>query len=162
MTQPSRPPLFRKVDCLQVPVPDLDAGLAFYRDHLGHELAWRTETQAGLRMPDTDAELVLQVERPEPEVDLLVASVAEAVATIVDAGGGVLVPPFEIPIGQCAVLRDPWGNPLTVLDMSKGAFVTDAHGNVIGVAPVVPASERRDTSAGDGDAPLGNQNAERG
>ncbi|MPZ15199.1 MAG: hypothetical protein GEU73_12375 [Chloroflexi bacterium] len=25
-------PLFRKVDAIQIPVPDLDAGLAFYRD----------------------------------------------------------------------------------------------------------------------------------
>jgi catechol 2,3-dioxygenase-like lactoylglutathione lyase family enzyme len=31
-------PLFRKVDCLQIPVPDLEAGLAFYRDRLGHPL----------------------------------------------------------------------------------------------------------------------------
>lgn len=31
-------PLFRKVDCIRVPVADLGAGLAFYRDALGHEL----------------------------------------------------------------------------------------------------------------------------
>ena len=29
---------------MQVPVPDLDQGLAFYRDRLGHELLWRDET----------------------------------------------------------------------------------------------------------------------
>jgi hypothetical protein len=28
-------PLFVDVDCVQIPVPDLDAGLAFYRDALG-------------------------------------------------------------------------------------------------------------------------------
>jgi predicted enzyme related to lactoylglutathione lyase len=103
------PTLFRKVDCLQVPVPNLEAGLAFYCDRLGHELAWRTETQAGLRMLVTDAEIVLQTERPTPEVDVLVASVEEAVATIVDAGGDVVVPPFDIRIGRCAVIQDPWG-----------------------------------------------------
>jgi len=27
MTSPARLPLFRKVDCLRVPAPDLDAGL---------------------------------------------------------------------------------------------------------------------------------------
>ena len=31
-------PLFQKVDCLQIPVPELEAGLAFYRDQLGHDL----------------------------------------------------------------------------------------------------------------------------
>lgn len=35
------------------PVPDLDAGLRFYRDSLGHELRWRNDAigQAGLAMP---------------------------------------------------------------------------------------------------------------
>ncbi|GBF04299.1 glyoxalase/bleomycin resistance protein/dioxygenase [Deinococcus aerius] len=41
-------PLFRKVDCLQIPVPNLEAGLGFYRDGLGHELLRRTATAAGL------------------------------------------------------------------------------------------------------------------
>jgi catechol 2,3-dioxygenase-like lactoylglutathione lyase family enzyme len=35
---PSTPPLFHKIDSLQLPVPTLDAGLAFYRDALGHQL----------------------------------------------------------------------------------------------------------------------------
>ncbi len=47
-------PYVKKIDALQIPVPDLDIGLAFYRDRLGHELVWRSETAAGLRMPDTD------------------------------------------------------------------------------------------------------------
>lgn len=62
-------PLFRKVDCLQIPVPDLESGLASYRDRLGHELIWRTEA-AVPRMPDSDAEIVSQTERPEMEIDL--------------------------------------------------------------------------------------------
>jgi catechol 2,3-dioxygenase-like lactoylglutathione lyase family enzyme len=33
-------PLFRKIDCLRIHVPDLDAGLAFYRDQLGHQPSW--------------------------------------------------------------------------------------------------------------------------
>ena len=53
-------PLLKKVDCVQIPVPDLDEGLRFYRDGLGLELKWRHTTQAGLRLGDT--ELVLQTE----------------------------------------------------------------------------------------------------
>ena len=66
-------PLIRKVDCVQIQVPDLDAGLAFYRDQLGHQLVWRTERAVGLRLPDTDAEIVLQIERPGIEINLMVA-----------------------------------------------------------------------------------------
>lgn len=125
-------PLFRKVDCLRLYVPDLEAGLAFYRDRLGHELIWRSATAAALRMPDTDAELVIQTEEQRQEIDLLVDSADEAAKFIEESGGKIIVPPFDIQIGRCAVLEDPWGNPLVVLDISKGLFATDADGNIIG------------------------------
>ena len=125
-------PLFRKVDCLRLYVPDLETGLAFYRDRLGHELIWRSPTAAGLRMPETDAELVIQTEEQRQEIDLLVDSADDAAKLIEDAGGKIIVLPFEIQIGRCAVLRDPWGNPLVVLDISKGLFATDAEGNIVG------------------------------
>ena len=125
-------PLIRKVDCIQIQVPNLDAGLAFYRDQLGHQLVWRTERAVGLRLPDTDAEIVLQIERPGMEINLLVDSVDAAVARIVAAGGTVVVPPFEIQIGRCVVVCDPWGTQLIMLDTSKGLLATDADGNVIG------------------------------
>ncbi len=134
-------PLFRKLDCLRVPVPDIESGLAFYRDRLGHELVWRTETQAGLRMPETDAEIVIQTERPELEPNLLVASADEAAQRIVQAGGSVLAQPFDIQIGRCAVVQDPWGNRLVLLDMSKGTLVTDADGNVVGNAATTRLKE---------------------
>jgi catechol 2,3-dioxygenase-like lactoylglutathione lyase family enzyme len=113
-------------------VPDLDAALAFYRDRLGHALVWRTASAAGLRLPDDDAELVLQTERNEPETDLLVESVPAAVERFVRAGGRVLVEPFDIQIGKCAVVCDPFGNALVILDASKGLLVTDADGSIIG------------------------------
>ncbi len=127
-------PLFRKLDCLRVPVPDIESGLAFYRDRLGHELIWRTDTQAGLRLPETDAEIVIHTEGDELEPNLLVADAGEAAALLAEAGGNVIVEPFDTQIGRCAVVQDPWGNRLVLLDMSKGALVTDADGNVVGNA----------------------------
>lgn len=125
-------PLIRKVDCVQFHVPDLEAGLAFYRDRLGHELIWRTETAAGLRLPDSDAEIVIQTERQGAETDLLVESADEAAHLVEQAGGRIIVPPFDIPIGRCVVAADPWGNTLVLLDASKGMLQTNADGNVIG------------------------------
>jgi predicted enzyme related to lactoylglutathione lyase len=135
MTQPTHPRgLLRKVDCVRLPVPDLEGGLAFYRDRLGHELVWRTATAAGLRLADSDSELVLQTERPQPEVNFLVGSVDQAADQLTRAGGTVVVEPFEIPVGRVAVVADPFGNQLTILDLSKGRYLTDADGNVVGVA----------------------------
>lgn len=142
-----RPPLFRTVDCVQLPVPDLDVGLAFYHDRLGHELIWRTATQVGLRLPESDAELVLQTERPASEIDLLVGSVDEAIVAIVEAGGSIVVPSFDILIGRCAVVQDHWGNQLTVLDRSKGVLVTNAQRSVIGVTDPAVGSSGQPTPA---------------
>ena len=113
-------PLLSKVDCVQFAVPDLEAALVFYRDQLGHEVIWRTDQAVGLRLPSSDTELVLQCERPEPEVDWLVDSVENAADRFVKAGGVIEVPAFEIPIGRCVVVRDPWSNRLVLLDTSKG------------------------------------------
>jgi lactoylglutathione lyase len=125
-------PLIRKVDCLRIPVPDLESGLTFYRDRLGHQLIWHTATAAGLRMPETDAELVIHTEGEGGEVDLLVASADAAAEVVVQAGGSVVEQPFDIQIGRCAVVQDPWGNRLVFLDMSKGPLATDAEGRVVG------------------------------
>lgn len=125
-------PLFHKVDCIRLHVPDLETGLSFYRDRLGHALIWRSGTAAGLRMCDSDAELVIQTEDERQEVDIKVASADQAAQRFVEAGGMVMVPPFDIQIGRCCVVRDPWGNQLVLLDTSKGLLATDEEGNITG------------------------------
>ena len=42
--------------------------------------------------------------------------------------------PHDIPIGRLAVLEDPFGNVLVVLDSSKGNYQTDEGGRVTGVS----------------------------
>lgn len=125
-------PLFHKVDCIMLYVPDLDEALAFYRDRLGHKLVWRRPESAGLALPDSDGEIVLQTGARDTEVDFLVDSADEAAKTFVAAGGSVVVPPFDIHIGRCVVVQDPWGHKLVMLDMSKGRLITDEEGNIIG------------------------------
>ena len=139
-TSGARPePFIREVDSIQLRVPDLDSGLAVYRDKLGHDLIWRTENAVGLQMPDVDTEIVLVTQREGPEVDLLVKSADEAALRMVEAGGAVLVSPFDIQIGRCTVVEDPWGNRLVLLDMSRGSLVTDSSGNVIGTSKDRPS-----------------------
>lgn len=124
-------PLFRKIDCLSLRVAGLDDALRFYRDALGHELIWRDATAAGLRMPDCDAELVLHTDDRPPETDLMVDSVPEAIRRFCSAGGQLLHGPFPIRIGLCAVVRDPWGNDLVILDASSGMLTVDGEHNVV-------------------------------
>ena len=65
----------------------------------------------------------------------LVTSVDEAVEIVVTAGGTVLTGPIQIPVGRLAVVTDPFGNALILLDLSAGHYVTDARGCVTGVIP---------------------------
>ena len=124
-------PLIRKVDCVSLPVGNLAEAVTFYRDHLGHELIWHTSSAVGLRLPESDTELVLHTETRPPATELLVEAVPEAVSRFVNAGGTLVSGPFDIQIGRCAVVSDPWGNPLVFLDMSKGPLRTDASGKVL-------------------------------
>lgn len=129
-------PLIQKVDCIRLYVSDLESGLAFYRDQLGLALIWRTEQAVGLRLPDDETEIVLHTERQAPEINLKVERAEEAAARFEAAGGKVVVPPFDIQIGRCVVVYDPWGNELVLLDSTKGWLETDTEGNVIGNKPL--------------------------
>ena len=115
-------------------VADLDEAISFYRDKLGQPLLWRSEEAAGFALPETGAELVVHL-HIGPETDIVVDDVEVAFATFLSAGGEAIQHPFAA-IGRCARLRDPFGNPLVILDQSKGKLTTDAEGRVTGVEPL--------------------------
>lgn len=127
-------PIIKKIDCIRLHVADLESGLSFYRDRLGLKMIWRTEQEAGLGLPDDETEIVLHTGKQPPEIDLKVENADQAAIRFQEAGGTVAVPPFDIRIGRCSVVRDPWGNELVLLDMTKGSLVTDDNGHVVGNA----------------------------
>ena len=130
-------PLFLKLDNHLLHVSDLEAAISFYRDGLGQKLIWRDRDAAGFALPETDAELVVHL-RIGPETDILVEDVKHAFAAFLSAGGEAVEPPFDIPIGRCARVRDPFGNLIVILDQSKGRLVTAGDGQVIGVEQQQP------------------------
>ena len=127
--------LFTHVDCHGVEVTDLDAAIDFYVNRLGHALLWRSESGAGLRLRDADAmpELVLHTDHWPIATALRVDDVERAIERFVQAGGRLRSGPEEIAIGKLAVVEDPFGNALVMLDGSKGNLQTDSDGKVIGV-----------------------------
>ena len=132
------PPLC-KVDAVMVPVPDLDSGIDFYVGRLGHPLRWRIDEigQAAIGLRDSDTEIVLTTSlRYEP--NWLVEDVEDAAAVFDAAGGRVLSPPFDIPVGRVAVVADPFGNALVLVDLAKGRYRTASDGTVTGVVDELP------------------------
>lgn len=111
--------MLRKTDCVMVPVPDLDAGVDLYQRAFGLTVHWRDTVSVGLGLEDSTTEVVLNVDGISG-VHYLVDDVPAAVEQALAEGCTLTVAPFEIVIGRCAVLRDPFGNPVHLLDMTKG------------------------------------------
>jgi lactoylglutathione lyase len=115
--------MLRKIDCVMIRVDDLEAAATYYTGVFGLRPVWRDDTSIGLAFPETDAEIVLHRDQGIPsrvEVHYLVDDVVSAVQAFKAQGCRVLEAPFDIPIGRCAVIEDPFGTILCILDMSKG------------------------------------------
>ena len=111
-----------KLAFVYMPVGDLAAALAFYRDTLGFAEAWREgERTCALQLPGTEVGLLLiQDTTPglAPAPVFLVASVAGYYARNKDT-----VPfsgePTPIPMGYRVNVTDPSGNVFGIMDVSK-------------------------------------------
>lgn len=116
-------PILREIDAIMIRVPDLDRGLAFYRDALGHEVLWRNDElgQVGLRLPDAETEIVI-TDRLDTHPAWRVADAAAAAEGLVAAGARMVMEPSDIPVGRVAVVEDPFGNRLTLVDLTKGRY----------------------------------------
>ena len=115
--------MLKKIDCVMIYVDTLEPAVDFYSRVYGLRPLWRDEHSVGLGFPQTDAEIVLHNDASLPakvEVHYLVDDVEAAVAALRNAGCTVLVEPFAIVIGKCAVIRDPFDTTLSILDMSRG------------------------------------------
>ncbi|OGO52506.1 MAG: hypothetical protein A2148_08380 [Chloroflexi bacterium RBG_16_68_14] len=109
---------------MMVRVDDLDQARDFYRDRLGLIELWRDDSEpaVGMRFPESDAEIVLHMmELPQRiEVHYLVDSVERSIGELRAHGVKVVRQPFDVAIGKCAVFLDPFGNAVSILDMTKG------------------------------------------
>jgi lactoylglutathione lyase len=116
--------MFRKIDCVMVKVDDLETAAHYYADVFGLKRLWADGFSVGMGMPETDAEIVLHNDPNVPKdigVHYLVDDVVATVAELSTKGCTIVAPPFDIAIGKSAVIQDPFGTTLCILDMTKGA-----------------------------------------
>lgn len=119
--------MFKKIDCVMIRVDDLVAAEKFYAEVFGLKVGWRDGDSVGMLFPETDAEVVLHRKTEIPhrvEVHYLVDDVVAAVETYASKGCRVVEPPFDVLIGKCAVIEDPFGTTLCLLDLSSGVRPT--------------------------------------
>jgi lactoylglutathione lyase len=116
--------MLRKIDCVMIRVDNVEEAAAYYAEVFGLRPHWSGDGTIGLVFPETDAEIVLHNDPNIPssvEVHYLVDDVVAVVAEYVAKGCQLLVEPFDITIGKCAVIKDPFGTRMCILDMTKGA-----------------------------------------
>ncbi|HYY26825.1 MAG TPA: VOC family protein [Chthoniobacterales bacterium] len=116
--------MLRKIDCVMIRVGDVEAASDYYAKVFGLRPRWSADGSVGLGFPGTDAEIVLHSDPNIPssvEVYYLVDDVIAAVDCLLPEGCQVLIAPFDIAIGKCAAVQDPFGTRLCILDMTKGA-----------------------------------------
>lgn len=106
---------------LYLPVPDLGAAVAFYRDTLGWDESWREgETTVSLQMPGGDLKLMLDADpegkfRPGPMVQV---DDARAFHERRRDEFSFWLEPMDIPGGWLAGFEDTFGNAVYVIDQS--------------------------------------------
>lgn len=106
---------------LYLPVTNLDQSVELYA-RLGGEVSWRNSQTAILRWPNTDIEIMLDLEPAEGGTPaglmFAVDSVTETVANLRNQVQFVGTP-FAVPGGSCIEARDHAGNSLQFIDEVK-------------------------------------------
>jgi lactoylglutathione lyase len=117
--------MLKKIDCIMVRVDNPKVAKDYYIEVFGLCYLWGDENSVGLGFPETDAELVLHNDSNIPsdvEVYYLVENVESAVEELKSKDCLSIIDPFDISIGKCAIIQDPFGIRLCILDMTKGAI----------------------------------------
>jgi lactoylglutathione lyase len=115
--------ILQKIDCIMLRVDDLQAGREFYERTMGLTPLWSDEHSIAFGMPECDAEIVIHENANIPRecsVHYMVKDVPNVVRLLETSGCRMVAPPFDVAIGKCAVMSDPFGNVLSLIDMSKG------------------------------------------
>jgi len=115
--------MLKKIDCVMIRADDVAAAEKFYSEVFGLKARWREAGSVGMALPECDAEIVLHNNAAIPhkvEVHYLVDNVVAAVKYYAENGCRVLTPPFDVLIGKCAVIQDPFDTTICLLDLTSG------------------------------------------
>jgi predicted enzyme related to lactoylglutathione lyase len=123
----------RELVYLYVGSSDVDRDLTFYREQLGGELVWRSEglgtEVAAVRLGD--GPLVLLADHRSAPSALPIWSVEDLddeLARLRAAGWAERARRVEVPDGPCAVLVDPSGNEVALLERVRPGVMEGRRG----------------------------------
>ena len=113
----------KKIDAVLLRVKDLEKTADFYINVMGLKRGWtdNEHQMIGLLFPGNDTELVLHRDEslPDPNISYQVKDVIGFVEQYRESGYQVIVEPFDIRCGKCAILEDPEGHSVEIMDITK-------------------------------------------
>ena len=112
-----------KIDNVLYRVNDLGRSARFYEQVLKLKRAWTDEERSmiGYRLAESESELVIHADSELPDFDysFSVENVKELCDDYEQMGYQVVLGPIEVRCGQYAVLADPDGNKIPIIDLTK-------------------------------------------
>ncbi|MFX0126329.1 MAG: VOC family protein [Candidatus Hodarchaeota archaeon] len=113
----------KKIDCIMYCVNNLERAAKFYEEVLGLKKGWfdQNEEMIGFLLPETDSEIVLHKDStlPNPDINFQVENVDLFCEYYLNRGYHVELEPIEVRCGKYAVLVDPDGNKIPIIDLTK-------------------------------------------
>ena len=112
-----------KIDSIMLRVKDITKSASFYEKTLGMKRVWKDAERgmAGFTFSDSDSEIVIHDNNdiPSPSFSFLVNDVTKFCKDYAKTGNRILVQPMEVRTGKYAVLSDPNGNAIPIIDLTK-------------------------------------------
>lgn len=112
-----------KIDNIMYRVKDLEEGERFYREVLGLKKVWEDKERKmiGFQLEQSDSEIVIQnnPDLSDFELSYLVENVEEFIKEREGQGLKVASGPIDVRTGKYAVLEDPDGNKIPIIDLTK-------------------------------------------
>jgi len=104
-------------------VKGLEKAAGFYEENFGLKRTWSDDENkmVGFVFEKSDSEIVLHgnADLPNPDFSFLVENVEDFCLAYEAAGGRVMARPFEVRCGNFAILADPDGNKIPIIDLAK-------------------------------------------
>lgn len=128
--------MFKSLDFLYVPAPDIESSVKYYTEVLGGELLWKIHAYgvwvACIRFAQDERPYVLLADHIERKDVMLIYRVENLEETIagLKPKGWKEEHRIEIPPGPCCTFRDPAGNALVVYENTRPYVMQEFRGKI--------------------------------
>ena len=127
--------MFKSLDFLYIPAPDIHSSVEYYTNVLGGELWWKIHAfgvwVACVKMSENSPLILLadHIEKKDPILIYRVEKLSQA-ASDLKSKGWKESKVVEIPLGPCYVFRDPAENAIAIYENSRPFFMDEVKGRI--------------------------------